>query len=104
MTNAGYVNSIAQVVNSGLGIGNDVRISFSNETLIADKPEQLVDRLNKLLLAGQMSPALRKRVLDAVNSYQLSPTDGVQASQARSNRVRAAVLIVMTSPEYLVQK
>jgi uncharacterized protein (DUF1800 family) len=104
VTNAGYVNSISQVVNSGLGIGNDVRISFSNETLIADKPEQLVDRLNKLLLAGQMSPALRKRVLDAVNSYQLSPTDGVQASQARSNRVRAAVLIVMTSPEYLVQK
>ena len=103
VTNAGYVNSIAQVVNSGLGIGNDVRISFSNETLIADKPEQLVDRLNKLLLAGQMSPALRKRVLDAVNSYQLSPTDGVQASQARSNRVRAAVLIVMTSPEYLGQ-
>ena len=104
MTNAGYVNSVSQVVNSGIGVGNDVKVAFSNETLIADKPDQLADRLNKLLLSGQMSGTLRKRVLDAVNSYQISPTDGVQASQARSNRVRAAVLIVMTSPEYLVQK
>jgi hypothetical protein len=104
VTNSGYVNTISQVVNSGIGIGNDVRLSLSNEVLIADKPEQLADRLNRLLLSGQMSATLRKRVLDAVNSYTISPADPVQASQARSNRVRAAVLIVMTSPEYLVQK
>lgn len=104
VTNSGYVNTITQVVNSGIGMGNDVRLSFSNEVLIADKPEQLADRLNRLLLSGQMSPTLRKRVLDAINSYTISPADSVQASQARSNRVRAAVLIVMSSPEYLVQK
>jgi hypothetical protein len=72
--------------------------------LIADKPEQLADRLNRLLMAGQMSSALRKRVLDTINAYAISTTDLTQANQAKTNRVKAAVLLVMTSPEYLVQR
>jgi hypothetical protein len=39
-----------------------------------------------------------------VSSYAVSSTDANQAAQARTNRVKAALLIVMTSPEYLVQK
>jgi uncharacterized protein (DUF1800 family) len=104
VTNAGYVNTITQVVNNGLGVGNDVRLSTSNEILLAEKPDQLADRLNRVLLSGQMSAALRKRVIDSVNSYAVSSTDANQAAQARTNRVKAALLIVMTSPEYLVQK
>ena len=104
VTNAGYVNTISQVVNSGLGVSNDVRLSTSNEILLAEKPDQLADRLNRVLLSGQMSAALRKRVIDSVNSYAVSSTDANQAAQARTNRVKAALLIVMTSPEYLVQK
>jgi hypothetical protein len=104
VTNAGYVNTITQVVNTGLGVGNDVRLSTSNEILLAEKPDQLADRLNRVLLSGQMSAALRKRVIDSVNSYAVSSTDANQAAQARTNRVKAALLIVMTSPEYLVQK
>jgi len=104
VTNAGYVNTVTQVVNTGLGVNGDVRLSTSEELLLAEKPDQLADRLNLLLLSGQMSAALRKRVLDAVNSYSVSSTDANQAAQARNNRVKAALLIVMTSPEYLVQK
>jgi uncharacterized protein (DUF1800 family) len=104
VTNAGYVNVIEQTISNGIGVGNDVRLSLSNEVLIADQPEQLADRLNRLLLAGQMSSTLRKRVLDTVNAYTISPTDLNQASQAKTNRVKAAVLLVMTSPEYLVQR
>ncbi|WP_241962677.1 DUF1800 domain-containing protein [Phenylobacterium parvum] len=104
VTNAGYVNTITQVVNTGLGVNNDVRLSTSNEILLAEKPDQLADRLNRVLLSGQMSAALRKRVIDSVSSYAVSSTDANQAAQARTNRVKAALLIVMTSPEYLVQK
>lgn len=104
VTNAGYVNTVTQVVNSGLGVSNDVRLSTSEELLLAEKPDQLADRLNRLLLSGQMSAALRKRVIDAVNSYSVSSSDANQVAQARNNRVKAALLIVMTSPEYLVQK
>ncbi|MFM8940995.1 MAG: DUF1800 family protein, partial [Phenylobacterium sp.] len=104
VTNAGYVNTVTQVVNGGLGVSNDVRLSTSEELLLAEKPDQLADRLNRLLLSGQMSAALRKRVIDAVNSYSVSSSDANQVAQARNNRVKAALLIVMTSPEYLVQK
>jgi len=104
VTNAGYVNVIEQTISNGIGTSNDVRLSLSNEVLIADQPELLADRLNRLLLAGQMSSALRKRVLDTLNAYAISPTDLTQASQAKTNRVKAAVLLVMTSPEYLVQR
>ena len=78
--------------------------ALCDEVLIADQPDLLADRLNRLLLAGQMSSALRKRVLDTLNAYTISPTDLNQASQAKTNRVKAAVLLVMTSPEYLVQR
>ena len=104
VTNAGYVNAVEQTISTGIGAGNDVRLSLSNEVLIADQPDLLADRLNRLLLAGQMSSALRKRVLDTLNAYTISPTDLNQASQAKTNRVKAAVLLVMTSPEYLVQR
>jgi uncharacterized protein (DUF1800 family) len=104
VTNAGYVNVIEQTISNGIGTGNDVRLSLSNEVLIADKPEQLADRLDRLLMAGQMSGTLRKRVLDTINAYAISPTDLNQANQAKANRAKAAVLLVMTSPEYLVQR
>jgi uncharacterized protein (DUF1800 family) len=104
VTNAGYVNVIEQTISNGIGTSNDVRLSLSNEVLIADQPELLADRLNRVLLAGQMSSALRKRVLDTLNAYAISPTDPTQANQAKTNRAKAAVLLVMTSPEYLVQR
>jgi uncharacterized protein (DUF1800 family) len=104
VTNAGYVNTIDQMVSNGIGEGSDVRLSLSNESLVADKPEQLADRLNRLLMGGQMSSTLRKRLLDVINAYTISPNDPIQASQAKTNRVKAAILLVMTSPEYLVQK
>lgn len=104
ITTAGYVNTITQVINTGIGIDNDVRVSFASEEAIADKPDQLADRLNRLLLSGQMSGALRTRIVDAVNSITIPSTGGVQASQARNNRVKVAVLLVMTSPEYVAQR
>ena len=57
----------------------------------------VVDRLDSLLLAGGMSPTLRQALLDGMGS--------VTGSDAAShlNRVRVAVLLVMSSPETLVQ-
>lgn len=101
---AGYFNTVTQLVNSGLGVGNDVRVSFAAEEALSDKPDQLAERLNRLLLSGQMSSVLRKRIVDAVNSIPVPATDEAQAREARSNRARIAVLLVATSPEYLAQR
>jgi uncharacterized protein (DUF1800 family) len=59
---------------------------------------QLVDQLNALLLHGTMSPQMRSTILTAVTSIPLS--DGGAARR----RVQAAVYLVVTSPQYDVQR
>ena len=58
----------------------------------------VVDQLDSLLLAGRMSPTLRQALLDGMGS--------VTGSDAAShvNRARVAALLVMASPEALVQR
>jgi hypothetical protein len=59
---------------------------------------QLVDRLNALLLHGTMSPAVRASVLSAVISIPTS-----DANFARK-RVQAAAYLIVTSPQFDVQR
>jgi hypothetical protein len=65
---------------------------------LASSAQALVDRLNLLLCANQLSASNRDLIANAV---QAMPS----GTEARSrNRVYAAVLMVMSAPEYLVQK
>lgn len=105
VTTAGYVNTINAAITNGIGSGNDVRATYAAELAIADTPDLLASRLNRLLLSGQMSATLRSRVVEAVTSIAI-PATGTQAQidTARLNRVRTAVLLVMASPEFIVQR
>ncbi len=69
-------------------------------TLVAD-PAALVARLNLLLAGGQLAPATVALIVQAVAAMPLSAT---ATDAARLDRIAAAVLMVMASPEYLVQK
>ncbi len=55
----------------------------------------LADRLDRDLMAGRMPGAMRSAVISAVNAA--SPTDGLL-------RARTAIWLVMTSPQYQVQR
>jgi len=55
----------------------------------------LADRLDRDLLAGRMSPAMRSAIITAVNAA--SATDPVA-------RARAALWLVASSPQYQVQR
>ena len=101
---AGYVNTINGAITSGIGAGSDVRAAYAAELAIADNADQLASRLNRLLLAGQMSATLRTRVVEAVNSIAIPTTGQTQIDAARLNRVRTAIVIVMASQDYLVQR
>jgi hypothetical protein len=61
----------------------------------------LVLRLNKLMCAGQLSAATQALIVSALNATAVTAasTDAV-----KRNRVCAAVLMVMASAEYLIQK
>lgn len=104
VTAAGYVNTMNLAITTGLGASNDVRSAYAAEIAVADNADLLVSRMNRLLLSGQMSPTLRSRVTEAVNSIVIPASPQTSIDQARLNRVRTAILLVMASSEYLVQR
>jgi uncharacterized protein (DUF1800 family) len=65
---------------------------------LAPEPEQLVESLNTLLFHGTMSAQIREEVTEAVSSIPLTG-----ANFAR-RRAQMAVYLVVTSPQYDVQK
>ena len=71
---------------------------LSKELELATQPQALVDRLNLLLAAGQLSAQTRAAIVDAVNSINGSDTRG------RRDRVSTAIALVMSCPEYMIQK
>ena len=64
---------------------------------------QLVEHLNRLLMAGQMSPGLRSLVETFVVTRQLRLGTSNENAD-RLDRARSAVHLVVTSPEFCIQK
>ena len=102
-TTATWVNEVDTMVGYGLGwtgSTSDVRSTFAPQTALAaaGNVDGLIQNLNLLLFNGRMSRALQLNLLDAIG--------GVGGSDAAShlNRARVAVLVAMSSPEYLVQR
>jgi hypothetical protein len=62
--------------------------------------------MNRLLLYGQMSSALRTAIIDSVAGVAIPGGTATQAQidAAKLNRARLAVYLTMVSPEYLVQR
>lgn len=113
LTVAGYANTILQVVQNKGWPGNDVVTTYSADIAAltpanatdADNNQGLIDRLNLLYFGGRMSPTLSARltrVLTGTLTTVKSPT-AAQRAQVRLDKVRNALMIVLTSPEYLVQ-
>lgn len=65
----------------------------------ADSPALLVDSLNTLLMAGQMSADMKTLIVNNVNAVTNSNVD-----TQRKNRASRAIYLIVTSPEFSVQK
>ena len=91
----GYANFMQSVIAYGWrGLHGD----YTNLSAIANDSAALLAEINVLLAAGQISSttlASMKTALDTIS---------VTTAQGRTNRVNAALTLVMCSPEYLVQK
>ena len=61
--------------------GPDAFSNYSTEIGLAATPNQLVDRINLLLMAGEMDSTLRGQILSAVNSIAI-PSSGQNAINA----------------------
>ena len=101
----GYLNTIRDIIPNGIGGSNrDVKGDYTNELALTDTPEKLLDRINLLLMANQMSATLRSQILAAIGSVVIPTGDPAAVTAARMNRVSLAIFLTMASPEFLVQK
>lgn len=105
---AGYANFIQATINNGVGRTSggrrDVQADYSALAREADTPAALVARLDLLLTGSRLTPQSRNRIEEAIAAVRLPSGDGPAAGKARSDRVKLATLLVMVSPEYLVER
>ena len=106
---AGYANFMQSTIDNGAGRATnnkrDIQADYSEAMALADSAGKLVDYLDLLLTARQLSPESRRRIIDAVASIGgTASTTPANAENARRNRVKLGILLTVVSPEYLVQK
>ena len=93
---AGYVNFMQNTV-SGVGVG-DVKTGYPTLLPLAADSKALLDELNLVLAANQISPATLATLASALDSIAVGTDAG------KLNRIRAALTLVLAAPEYIVQK
>jgi len=102
-TVVGYLNYMQSAIGSTAQAGPDVFSNYSTEIGLAATPDQLVDRINLLLMAGEMDSTLQSQILTAVNSIAI-PSSGPDAiNAALLARVETAIYLTMAAPSYAAQ-
>lgn len=86
----GYVNFMYTLISDGI---DDVKADYSTLVARAGDPQSLVDEVNLILAAGQLSAASIATVRSAVES----------ASRV-ADRIGIAILLTMAAPEFLVTR
>jgi hypothetical protein len=86
------VNYMYGLIANGTG---DVKADYTAILTLAADSKALVDEINLVLAAGQLSAATVTAIRGAVDSVSATATNGP------INRVGIAILLTMASPEYL---
>jgi uncharacterized protein (DUF1800 family) len=102
-TVVGYLNYMQSAIGGNATTGPDVFSNYSTEIALAATPDQLVDRMNLLLMAGEMDATLRGQILSAVNSIAIPSGDQDAINAALLARVETAIYLTMASPTYGAQ-
>jgi uncharacterized protein (DUF1800 family) len=79
----------------------DVKASYTAELALVTDAAALVTHLSLVLCAGQVPADVQTLMVDALNA---TPVTAESTDAVKLNRVAAAVLMVMASSAYLVQK
>jgi hypothetical protein len=88
----------------------DVKIDHAQDAALAgsgqggptDPSDRLVDEYNKRFMSGQMSPYMRNQLVTYLNT--IDHTWASTGEDWRLERIRRALYLVLTSPEYMIQK
>ncbi|MDP9600869.1 UNVERIFIED_ORG: uncharacterized protein (DUF1800 family) [Variovorax paradoxus] len=96
----GYLNFLQGILQNGFD-SKDVIATYAAEKALVTDPAALVRRLNLLLTGNQLSAATVALITDALSK---APLVNPSTDARRLDLICAGVLLVMGSPEYLVQK
>jgi uncharacterized protein (DUF1800 family) len=98
---AANVNFFAKMIEETNVELADLDVAYTAELALVDRPEALVARLDRLLTGDQLSTATKSLIINALRQ------GAVRANSPLSYKlkaVHAAVLMVMTSPDYAIQR
>ncbi|ABC62490.1 DUF1800 domain-containing protein [Erythrobacter litoralis] len=100
-TVATYVNFMERSIEGRGSWMNDIEIPYASELGIAHDSTALLDRLDLLLTARQLSQSTRSTILAALDDNPVAASD---PEEDKLRRIHIAVLLVMASNDYMVQK
>ena len=100
-TAASYINFIERTIDGRGGWMFDVKATYENEIDFAHDTQALVDRLDLLLTANQLTDFAREAIEGALDATPVAQTAG---REVKLRQIHRAVLLVMVSTDYLVQK
>jgi hypothetical protein len=102
-TVVGYLNYLQNAIGSNAISGSDIFSSYGTEISLAATPDQLLDRINLLLMAGEMDSTLRGQILNAVEAIAIPSGDQNAINAALTARVQTATYLTMASPSFSAQ-
>ena len=117
-TTASYVNYLENILYQGMWVrapelitspdnptptdGPDIVPNYAAELALVGNPQALFRRLNLLLCAGQLSEATLNEMITLFTTYEGS--NASSPDNVKRSYVAKAIMFVMCSAEYLVQK
>jgi uncharacterized protein (DUF1800 family) len=90
-----YINYMQTIIVNGAG---EAKADYSSLTAIATDSQALLNELNLVFAANQISAATIAQMKTALDTIAATTTAGV------NNRIYAALVLVMAAPEFLVLK
>lgn len=98
-----YANFVANIVSAGYDVTQinpdnpPVRADYTTELTLAAQPDALLDRLNLILMGGQLSSTTRATIKTAIEAIPVGTANATR-------RVHTAVALCMVSPDFIIQK
>lgn len=98
---AGYVNFLERAADMSVNFLSDLSLSYTAELPLAHDATRLLDHLDLLLTANQMSAPVKETIRAALETI---PVQANSPDPDKLRRIYAAVVLVMASTDYLAQK
>ncbi len=103
-TVVGYINYLQSAIGANAQGGPDVFSYYSTEMSLAATPDQLMDRINLLLMSGQMSATLYDQILGAITAIPIPASNQNAINAALLARAQTAIYLTVASPDYAAQQ